>query len=90
MWQDEEKKEEVVVEDLIERLGPFERVVYLGDGRGDLCGCSRLKGKEDVILARLDYALARAIAASSEEYCTLALWNNGKDIVRELEARHVL
>jgi pyridoxal phosphate phosphatase PHOSPHO2 len=80
-----------IVEDLVERLGPFERVVYLGDGRGDLCGCSKLIGKEDVILARLEYALARAIvAANSEDYCTLALWNNGKDIVRELEARHVL
>lgn len=40
------------------RRGPFERVVYLGDGRGDFCGVMHAVTRQtDVVMARKGYKL---------------------------------
>eukprot|EP00923_Selenidium_pygospionis_P018855 GHVN01032944.1.p1 GENE.GHVN01032944.1~~GHVN01032944.1.p1 ORF type:complete len:283 (+),score=60.32 GHVN01032944.1:58-906(+) len=41
---------------------PYKKVVYVGDGRNDMCPCLRLKGG-DVVLCRKGYALSRLVEA---------------------------
>lgn len=40
----------------------YQQVVYVGDGRGDLCPCLRLR-EEDTVVCRKDYSLAKSLAA---------------------------
>ena len=56
-----------IVDDLVNRLGPFDKMLYVGDGRGDLCGCLRFTGVEDVVLARKDYALEKCLVSWNEK-----------------------
>jgi pyridoxal phosphate phosphatase PHOSPHO2 len=55
-----------IVDDIVARNGPFDQMVYLGDGRGDYCGCTRMR-KDDIILAREDCSLSAKIKNDKEE-----------------------
>lgn len=58
------------------------RIVYIGDGSGDLCPCMRLN-EHDIILAREGYPLLKNLNDPKIQpyiYAKVVPWNNGKDI----------
>ena len=73
------------------------RVVYLGDGSGDYCGCLRL-GPQDLILCREGYSLEKKLqvlrsTASQEVLAALpecVSWSDGKSMRAALRTRGLL
>ncbi|EFJ18355.1 hypothetical protein SELMODRAFT_113032 [Selaginella moellendorffii] len=60
------------------------RVVYIGDGRGDICPSLRLK-VDDHLLARVEFPLAKHIENNREIFkANLHLWSSPKDIENHL------
>ena len=77
-----------IVDDIVNRLGSFERIIYLGDGRGDVCGCSRLQGNDDVVLARHEYALQKLIKEGNSGVTAHVMpWSSGAEILSVLEGQ---
>ena len=74
----------LIVDDIISRNGTdgkFEKIIYLGDGRGDFCGCTRLR-ENDVILARSDYKLEKMVTSNDSGIAAnIVSWSNGEDIL---------
>ncbi|KAJ3186491.1 hypothetical protein HDU85_007311 [Gaertneriomyces sp. JEL0708] len=50
----------------LEASGPYERVVYVGDGRNDLCPASKLRST-DFVLPRTGHALANILGSEGED-----------------------
>lgn len=62
----------------------FHRVVYVGDGKNDLCPCLRL-GQSDIAFPRHGYALAEALCDSNQEMnASVHIWKNGEEIIEHL------
>ena len=66
-----------------------QKVVYLGDGRGDFCGACRLS-RGDTILCRQGYALSKMLSETPPNALDVCVWDNGKDILRAFEERSLL
>ena len=61
----------------------YEKIIYIGDGKNDLCPALNL-GKNDVVCPRKGYALISLL----EKYCIQAQivpWDNGIDLLQSLE-----
>ena len=73
------------------------RVVYLGDGSGDFCGCLRL-GPRDLVLCRAGYSLEkklRKLRSTASEAVLAALpvcvsWSDGESMRAALRARGMM
>ena len=54
----------------LSKQGGFDQVVYVGDGRNDVCPCKRLTERDHVV-CRKGYALARALERAADLRATL-------------------
>lgn len=54
----------------LSKQGGFDRIVYVGDGRNDVCPCTRLTEKDHVV-CRKGYALARVLERAADLRATL-------------------
>ncbi|XP_049776802.1 pyridoxal phosphate phosphatase PHOSPHO2-like [Schistocerca cancellata] len=62
----------------------FHRVVYVGDGKNDLCPCLRL-GHSDIAFPRCGYALAEVLCGGGQEInASVHTWKNGEEIMKHL------
>lgn len=67
----------------------FDRVVYVGDGKNDLCPILRLS-ERDLAFPRKDYMLIK-ILSGSENYeipkvkASVFPWSNGTEILKKLQ-----
>lgn len=52
------------------KQGGFDRIVYVGDGRNDVCPCLRLTERDHVV-CRKGYALAKALEGAADLKATL-------------------
>ena len=85
-----------VMEEFVKENG-FRKVVYVGDGGGDLCPSLRLS-EQDTLLARTGYTLSRELQswprtveeATTGEKCPfcaqLVLWSSGRDVLDFMES----
>jgi len=65
--------------DAVKNRHPDSRVIYLGDGAGDLCPALRMS-QGDWVLARKDYPLHRALEQNQAIVnATVKLWSNGDE-----------
>lgn len=71
-----------IVEEDLEVILNYERVVYLGDGGGDFCPCDRLR-ETDFALARADFPLAKCIQENPIA-ANVHLWQSGDDVYQLL------
>ena len=65
----------------------YEKVVYIGDGRGDFCACLGL-GRGDVAMARKGYSLLDMLTSASgddELKAELVEWSSGDDLLKFFE-----
>lgn len=67
----------------------IQKVVYLGDGRGDFCGACRLS-RGDTILCRRGYSLSKKLSETPPDALDVAIWENGKDILQAFQQRSLL
>ena len=51
-----------ILSEFMQRNGGYNRVVYVGDGRGDYCPCVGL-GEEDVVICRKGYSLSQQLTS---------------------------
>ena len=61
----------------------YEKIIFIGDGKNDLCPALNL-GKNDIVCPRIGYALISLL----EKYCIQAQivpWENGSDLIQSLE-----
>jgi len=59
------------------------KVVYVGDGHGDLCPCLRLSGREDAVLARRGFALSSDLRRTTPT-AQVKEWSDGAELARHL------
>ncbi|GAX13590.1 pyridoxal phosphate phosphatase PHOSPHO2 [Fistulifera solaris] len=71
-----------IVQDELQILQTYERVIYLGDGLGDFCPCHRLR-ETDYALARADFPLAKHIQ-ENPIVANVRLWKSGHDVYQLL------
>lgn len=66
----------------------FERIVYVGDGKNDLCPILRLS-RSDLACPRQDYILSKMLNKLSDNVqstkATIVPWKNGIELLRKLE-----
>ena len=53
-----------ILSEYLQQNGGYNRVVYIGDGRGDYCPCVQL-GEKDVVVCREGYSLASKLAGGT-------------------------
>lgn len=67
---------------------PRPRVLYIGDGSGDVCPCLVL-AQGDTVCARAGYPLAEALASRAEGVlANVVLWADGKELAGAIRAAH--
>ncbi|KAJ1330388.1 hypothetical protein BSLG_009522 [Batrachochytrium salamandrivorans] len=68
---------------LIQNRGPFDRVVYLGDGQNDFCPSTKLNGS-DLVLARTGRALEKMLKDPSTKslvQAKIVFWETAEDVL---------
>eukprot|EP00948_MAST-09A_sp_MAST-9A-sp1_P004196 g4196.t1 len=62
---------------------PFTRCYYVGDGSGDICGSLQFQNKKDIIFARKDYSLCKALLTKDKAHChaRVVQWDRISDII---------
>jgi hypothetical protein len=58
----------------------FDKVVYIGDGGGDYCACTRLRKDSDTVLARHGFPLSDKIVKAPIQ-ARFREWKSGDDIL---------
>ena len=66
-----------------------QKVYYLGDGRGDFCGVSRLSGN-DTVLCRHGFSLSELLSEHPPKANDVVIWKDGKDIFQAFAKRGLL
>ncbi len=66
------------------------RILYVGDGRNDLCPALRILGPRDIVLARRGFALDAALATHATSPATVVAatvcqWTQGSAVLCALE-----
>lgn len=65
----------------------YDRIVYIGDGKNDLCPIMRLS-QTDLACPRKDYMLIKCLAKLPRDMypaATIVTWKDGTDLLKELE-----
>lgn len=69
-----------IVDQLVERHGPFSQTIYLGDGSGDFCG-ARHVGKPGLLLGRRGYPLMNRVHKEDDANFPRVLeWESGEEV----------
>lgn len=59
----------------------YDKVVYIGDGGGDVCPSLRLSDR-DTVLARKDFTLFRKLTSAENLHATLVPWASATDVLQ--------
>jgi pyridoxal phosphate phosphatase PHOSPHO2 len=73
----------IEIERIIRTHNP-ERVIYIGDGRNDLCPSLKL-GKNDFVFPRIGRALHKLVQNNESIKATLRPWNTASDVLLEIK-----
>ena len=87
-----------VLQDVLDRRrkegGRYEAVLYIGDGKNDLCPAQSLREHDDAVFPRVGYALHRTIVAEGEQGANsnvigaqVVAWESGLQVLQWLQER---